>query len=75
MPSSTSGSTRSSVDKGVRDTGPYIDGKYYGTHPAVRVWYSPGVMRWLANGRQGPIPDGEVIIKEADGTRSRLILR
>src|SRR5436190_1338268 len=52
------------VDKGVRDTGPYIDGKYYGTHPAVRVWYSPGVMKWLLNGRKGLIPDGEVIVKE-----------
>lgn len=52
------------VDKGVRDTGPYIDGKYYGTHPAVRVWYSPGVMKWLVNGRKGPIPDGEIIVKE-----------
>lgn len=52
------------VDKGVRDTGPYLDGKYLGTHPAVRVYYSPGVMRWLVNGRQGPIPDGEMIIKE-----------
>ena len=29
-------------DKSVRDTGPYHDGKYYGTHPAVRVYYSPG---------------------------------
>src|SRR2546430_966812 len=29
------------VDKGVRDTGPYIAGAYYGTHPVVRVWYSP----------------------------------
>jgi hypothetical protein len=52
------------ADKGVRDTGSYNDGKYFGTHPAVRVWYSPGVMRWLVNGRNGPIPDGEVIIKE-----------
>ena len=52
------------VDKGVRDTGPFLDGKYYGTHPAVRVYYSPGVMRWLLNDRQGPIPDGEMIIKE-----------
>ncbi|WP_435020944.1 hypothetical protein TA3x_002104 [Tundrisphaera sp. TA3] len=51
-------------DKGVRDTGPYIDGKYYGTHPAVRVFYSPGVIRWLENGRAGAIPDGEMIIKE-----------
>ncbi|ODR95044.1 hypothetical protein AUC70_04685 [Methyloceanibacter stevinii] len=25
----------------VRDTGPFIDGVYYGTHPAVRVYYSP----------------------------------
>lgn len=52
------------VDKGVRDTGSYLDGKYYGTHPAVRVWYSPGVMQWLVNGRKGPIPDGEIIVKE-----------
>lgn len=51
-------------DKGVRDTGPYIDGKYYGTHPAVRVFYSPGVIRWLEGGRVGRIPDGEMIVKE-----------
>ncbi len=51
-------------DKGVRDTGPFIQGKYYGTHPAVRVYYSPGVVRWLVNGRAGKIPDGEMIIKE-----------
>jgi hypothetical protein len=51
-------------DKGVRDTGSFIDGKYHGTHPAVRVYYSPGVVRWLMNGREGPIPDGEMIIKE-----------
>ena len=51
-------------DKGVRDTGPFINGTYYGTHPAVRVYYSPGVIRWLEGGRVGPIPDGEMIIKE-----------
>ncbi len=51
-------------DKGIRDTGPFIQGKYYGTHPAVRVYYSPGVMRWLIGGRVGKIPDGEMIIKE-----------
>jgi len=51
-------------DKGVRDTGPFMQGKYYGTHPAVRVYYSPGVMRWLVGGRVGKIPDGEMIIKE-----------
>lgn len=51
-------------DKSVRDTGPYIDGVYYGTHPAVRVFYSPGIIRWLMSDRAGPIPDGEMIIKE-----------
>ncbi len=51
-------------DKRVRDTGPYVGGKYYGTHPAVRVYYSPGVLRWLQGGRAGAIPDGEMIVKE-----------
>ncbi len=51
-------------DKGVRDTGPFVDGKYYGTHPAVRVFYSPEVMEWLTSDRTSPIPDGAVIIKE-----------
>lgn len=51
-------------DKSVRDTGPYLEGRSFGTHPAVRVYYSPGVMRWLLNGRSGTIPDGEMIIKE-----------
>ncbi len=51
-------------DKDVRDTGPWIDGKYYGSHPAVRIYYSPGVMKWLVNGRKGEIPDGAMIIKE-----------
>ncbi len=52
------------VDKTVRDTGPYLNGKYYGTHPAVKVYYSPEIMRWLVAGRQGVIPDGAMIIKE-----------
>lgn len=52
------------VDKGVRDTGPYSKGVYYGTHPAVRIFYSPKVMDWLVAGRQGDIPDGAMIIKE-----------
>ena len=55
------------VDKGVRDTGPYIDGRYYGTHPAVRIFYSPKMMDWLVNGGrdQGrPAPDGAIIVKE-----------
>jgi len=52
------------MDKGVRDTGAFSQGVYYGTHPAVRVFYSPKAMQWLAGGRQGPIPDGALIIKE-----------
>ena len=36
-----------SHDKRVRDTGAYVKGKYYGTHPAVRCFYSPKVMYWL----------------------------
>ncbi|MEO6326880.1 MAG: hypothetical protein ABIT01_00350, partial [Thermoanaerobaculia bacterium] len=50
------------VDKGVRDTGPWANGKYTGTHPAVRIFYSPKMMTWLVNGRQGPIPDGALIV-------------
>lgn len=55
-----------SKDKGVRDTGPFIDEVYYGTHPAVRIYYSPEVMAWLEKGRPKdmPIPDGAMIIKE-----------
>src|SRR3954447_13815935 len=52
------------VDKSIRDTGPYINGTYFGTHKAVRIYYSPGVMRWLTGGRTGPIPDGAMIVKE-----------
>lgn len=51
-------------DPEVRSTGPWIDGQNYGTHPAVRVYYSPGVWAWLQGGRKGVIPDGAVIIKE-----------
>jgi hypothetical protein len=52
------------LDKAVRDTGPYRGGVYYGTHPAVRIYYSPKIMQWLTSGRQGNIPDGAMIIKE-----------
>lgn len=55
------------VDKGVRDTGPFIGGTSYGTHGAVRVYYSPQVIKWLRGDRQGPIDDGAVIIKEQYG--------
>lgn len=52
------------VDKRVRDCGPYVHGTYYGVHPAVRIFYSPEVITWLENGREGEIPDGAVIVKE-----------
>ncbi|MHC4361993.1 MAG: hypothetical protein ACYSTZ_04135, partial [Planctomycetota bacterium] len=52
------------VDKQVRDTGPFVNQLYYGTHPAVRIYYSPEVMKWLTGGREGEIADGAVIVKE-----------
>ncbi len=52
------------ADKGIRDTGPWINDVYYGTHKAARIYYSPKVMQWLTGGRKGPIPDGAMIIKE-----------
>ncbi len=53
-------------DKGlrVRDTGPWIDHTYYGTHPAVRVFYSPEVVDWIEGGRRGALPEGAMIVKE-----------
>ncbi|HEY0396229.1 MAG TPA: hypothetical protein VGD01_17225 [Candidatus Elarobacter sp.] len=52
------------VDKYVRDTGPYVHGQYYGTHPAVRIYYSPEMIDWLRAGRHGVPRDGAVMIKE-----------
>jgi mono/diheme cytochrome c family protein len=51
-------------DKGIRDTGPYINDTYYGTHKAAKIYYSPSVLQWLQGGRNGEIPDGAMIIKE-----------
>jgi hypothetical protein len=53
-----------SEDKGVRDTGPYVNRNYYGVHPAVKIYYSPQVVGWLKKGRRGAIPDGAMIVKE-----------
>ncbi|HXU45628.1 MAG TPA: hypothetical protein VN783_08885 [Thermoanaerobaculia bacterium] len=50
-------------DKERRDTGPYILGDNYGTHPAVHIWYSPGVFQWMKDGRTGDIADGQMIVK------------
>ena len=54
-------------DKGIRDTGPWINDVYYGTHKGARIYYSPNVMKWLIGGREGAIPDGAMIIKEGIG--------
>jgi hypothetical protein len=51
-------------DKFVRDTGEYLNGVSYGTHSAVRVYYSPAVISWLESDRKGPLPDGAMIVKE-----------
>src|SRR5688572_12403115 len=51
-------------DKGIRDTGPWINDVYYGTHKAAKIYYSPKVMQWLKGGRKGAIPDGAMIVKE-----------
>ena len=51
-------------DKGIRDTGPWINDVYYGTHKAARIYYSPAAMQWLIDGRKTPMPDGAMIIKE-----------
>lgn len=52
-------------DRLIRDTGPFIDGRNFGTHPAVRVYYSPRVWEWMTvKHRQGRIPDNGIIVKE-----------
>jgi hypothetical protein len=53
------------ADRGVRDTGPFVGGVYYGTHPAVRVFYSPEAWDWMKRrDRKGDPADGATIIKE-----------
>jgi len=53
-----------SMDKGLRDTGPFINKTLFGVHPTVKIYYSPEIMKWLVAGRTGTIPDGAMIIKE-----------
>jgi hypothetical protein len=53
------------ADREIRDTGPFVFGAYYGTHPAVRVFYSPEAWNWMKiKKRAGDPPDGAIIIKE-----------
>ncbi|HEV7395584.1 MAG TPA: cytochrome P460 family protein [Pyrinomonadaceae bacterium] len=51
------------ADKQLRDTGPFINTVSYGTHPTVKVYYSPAVINWLLH-RETAIPDGSMIVKE-----------
>ena len=51
-------------DERVRDTGPFVLNSNYGTHPAVRIHYSPEVVEWLDNDREGELPVGSMIVKE-----------
>ena len=55
-------------DRELRNTGPFLAnssfGSNMGTHPAVRIYYSPEVVRWISNGRKGEIADGAMIVKE-----------
>jgi hypothetical protein len=62
-------------DKEVRDTGPFVDGQYHGTHPAVLIYYSPEMMQWLldrVHGVESEIPDGAMIIKEMYGAPAQI---
>ncbi len=64
------------ADREIRNTGPVVGFLGFGTqrpgavsnlgtHPAVRVFYSPEVWDWMKNrNRQGELPDGAMIIKE-----------
>ena len=52
-------------DSQIRNTGPFINGVSYGTHPAVKIYYSPEMWDWLkVKNRQGEIPDHAMIVKE-----------
>jgi hypothetical protein len=53
------------ADREIRNTGPFINGVSFGTHPAVKIYYSPEMWDWLkVKNRQGEIPDHAMIIKE-----------
>jgi len=38
----------------------------------IRIYYSPEVIDWLCNDRQGPIPDGAAVVKEMNSIDSAL---
>lgn len=65
-----------SRDKRWRLTGPYVgdigSGGSYGTHPAVKIFYSPEVVDWMCGDRTTDIPDGAMIIKSMHSINSGL---
>jgi hypothetical protein len=53
------------TDREIRNTGPVIAGNSFGTHNAVKVFYSPEAWEWLKKkDHQGEMADGAVIVKE-----------
>jgi hypothetical protein len=53
------------ADSQIRNTGPFIGGRSFGTHSAVKVFYSPEIWDWLkVKNRDGEIRDGAMIVKE-----------
>ena len=53
------------TDREIRNTGPVIGGVSFGTHNAVKIFYSPQAWEWLKKrNREGSISDGAVIVKE-----------
>jgi hypothetical protein len=53
------------ADSQIRNSGPFINGKSWGTHNSVKIYYSPESWSWLkARNREGDMPDGAMIIKE-----------
>jgi hypothetical protein len=51
-------------DKGIRNAGPYVQGRSYGNHWPVTIYYSPEMIAWLEGDRKGPIKPNAMIIKE-----------
>jgi hypothetical protein len=58
-------------DKTVRDTGRYIAGAYYGTHPVVRVWYSLSFTRWTRKSPNPELPTPNLTYRSTASRRSR----
>lgn len=60
-----------SSDKQWRLTGPYVgdigSGDNYGSHPGVKIYYSPEVVQWMCSDRSSPLPDGAMVIKAMHG--------